>query len=107
MSNALYSLQSVRYFNEPFAIDTHIHMHTHAHAHTHTHTYSYRKPAVEEELCQLVQKQPHELAEFFWRHLERDLELLGKTINKNAEECALVLHLVLKNIVICDKVPPG
>ena len=47
---------------------------------------------------------PPELPEFFWGHLERDLHLLGRALGKNAEEAAIVVHLVLRNILTSDPI---
>ena len=41
---------------------------------------------------------PRELSEFFWRHLEKDLELLCRALNKNMQEAVLVLHLVIQRM---------
>ena len=45
---------------------------------------------------------PQELPEFFWGHLERDLQLLAMALGKNIEEAAIVVHLVLQNILTSD-----
>ena len=42
---------------------------------------------------------PQELPEFFWGHLERDVQLLGRALGKNPEEAAIVIHLVLKSVL--------
>ena len=42
---------------------------------------------------------PQELPEFFWGHLERDVQLLAKALGKNLDDTAIVLHLVLHNIL--------
>ena len=42
---------------------------------------------------------PQELPEFFWGHLERDIQLLAVALGKNHEEAAIVVHLVLHNIL--------
>ena len=42
---------------------------------------------------------PQELPEFFWGHLERDLQLLATALGRNHEDAAIVVHLVLMNIV--------
>ena len=42
---------------------------------------------------------PQELPEFFWGHLERDIELLARALGKNHDEAAIVVHLVLRNIL--------
>ena len=47
---------------------------------------------------------PNELPEFFWGHLEKDMEDLAQAISKNEEEAAIVLHLVLQQILTCE--PP-
>ena len=48
---------------------------------------------------------PQELPEFFWGHLERDVQLLAKALGKNPEDATIVIHLVLKNIVTI--IPPS
>ena len=45
------------------------------------------------------------LPEFFWRHLDKDIELLGRAVGKGYEEAAMIVHLVLREILIKD--PPG
>ena len=42
---------------------------------------------------------PQELPEFFWGHLQRDVQLLGQALGKNPEDAAIVVHLVLRNIL--------
>ena len=60
-----------------------------------------------EGLTQLVKVdiRPSNLPEFFWCHLERDMELLGRAIGKNMDESAIVVHLVLKEILSRDPPP--
>ena len=41
---------------------------------------------------------PQELPEFFWGHLERDVQLLAKALGKNPEDAAIVVHLVLRSM---------
>ena len=59
------------------------------------------------DIVQLVK--PHvpvqALSEFFWRHLDKDIELLGRAVGKGYEEAAMIVHLVLKGILTKD--PPG
>ena len=45
---------------------------------------------------------PQELPEFFWGHLERDIQLLARALGKNQEEAAIVVHLVVQNILTTD-----
>ena len=47
---------------------------------------------------------PHEFPEFFWHHLKRDIEQLGRATGKSVDESVIALHLVLKQILIQD--PP-
>jgi hypothetical protein len=47
-----------------------------------------------------------QLPEFFWAHLEKDLELLGKDTKKGLEENVMILHLVLKKILTLNQ-PTG
>ena len=42
---------------------------------------------------------PQELPEFFWGHLERDVQLLATALGRNPEDAAIVVHLVLRNIL--------
>ena len=58
----------------------------------------------QEELVELAkvtkgQVPPGGLPEFFWRHLERDLECLGRCTGRGVDECAMIVHLVLQNIL--------
>ena len=59
-----------------------------------------------EGLVQLVKVgvHPQGLPEFFWHHLERDMELLGSAIGKSMDESAIIVHLVLREILLKD--PP-
>ena len=59
-----------------------------------------------EGLTQLVKVgvRPQNLPEFFWRHLERDVELLGRVTGKSMDESAITIHLVLREIL--SKMPP-
>ena len=45
---------------------------------------------------------PNELPEFFWGHLERDLQLVGRALGKNVEDAAIVVHLVIRHILTSD-----
>lgn len=33
--------------------------------------------------------------EFLWRHLEKDMDVLGKTLNLNWDDTAITVHLIL------------
>ena len=58
------------------------------------------------ELSKLIrykdQVLPRDLPEFFWLHLEKDLECLCKSTGRGMDECAIIMHLVLKRILQND-----
>ena len=58
-----------------------------------------------EGLMQLVKVniRPRDLPEFFWHHLERDIELLGRSIGRSMDESAITIHLVLKDDPSCRR----
>ena len=47
---------------------------------------------------------PKDLPEFFWAHLEKDLELLGRDTGKGLDEVVMIIHLILWHILTTD--PP-
>lgn len=57
-------------------------------------------------LTQLVKVavRPRDLPEFFWCHLESDMELLGSVTGKSIDDSAIIVHLVLKEIL--SRKPP-
>ena len=40
-----------------------------------------------------------DLVNFFWNHLERDLDILSKSEAKNVDDAATMVHLVLQTIL--------
>ncbi len=42
---------------------------------------------------------PQDLAEFFWFHLEKDLECMQRSTGKGVDDCVMIIHLVLKKIL--------
>ena len=56
------------------------------------------------DIVQLVklQVQVEGLQEFFWGHLDKDIELLGRAVGKGYEEAAMIVHLVLQEILVKD-----
>lgn len=42
---------------------------------------------------------PGQLPEFFWRQLEKDIELLGQATGKGQDEAVIIIHLVLKDML--------
>ena len=45
------------------------------------------------------QEHPNSLPELFWRHLEKDIELLSLDIGRGFDETVLLIHLVLRQIL--------
>ncbi len=43
-----------------------------------------------------------DLAEFFWLHLEKDLECMQNSTGRGVDECVIILYLVLKQILTSD-----
>lgn len=44
---------------------------------------------------QMIHPTVDKVQEFLWRHLERDMGVLGKTLNLNCDDTAILVHLVL------------
>ena len=42
---------------------------------------------------------PQDLAEFFWFHLVKDLECMQRSTGRGMDECVMIMHLVLKEIL--------
>ena len=38
------------------------------------------------------------LAQFFWEHLQRDMEVLSKSLNLSKDDTALIVHSILRHI---------
>ena len=52
------------------------------------------------DLARVVSVSPHDLPEFFWTHLQKDVENLSSSVERSAEEAAILVHLVLKRILV-------
>ncbi|XP_068735057.1 LOW QUALITY PROTEIN: E3 ubiquitin-protein ligase rnf213-alpha-like [Montipora capricornis] len=46
--------------------------------------------------------QPDLAAEFLWRHLQRDLDLLGRALELSVDDAALTVHLVLRHMILLN-----
>ena len=68
---------------------------------------SCNNPSSLEAITSLVTPQvlPKNLPEFFWAHLDKDLELLGRDTGKGLDEVVMMIHLVLRQILTTD--PPA
>ncbi len=40
-----------------------------------------------------------DLAEFFWLHLEKDIECMQHSTGRGTDECVMIIHLMLKQIL--------
>ena len=49
---------------------------------------------------------PDCLPEFFWMHLEKDIEQLSIIIGRSKDEAAVLIHLILKRILL-ENPPKG
>ena len=68
---------------------------------------SCNNPSSLEAIASLITPQvlPKDLPEFFWAHLDKDLELLGRDTGKGLDEVVMIVHLVLREILTTD--PPS
>ncbi|KAI1886440.1 hypothetical protein AGOR_G00195780 [Albula goreensis] len=44
----------------------------------------------------MIHPQVQDVREFLWQHLERDMEVLGRTLGQNMDNTALTIHLLLQ-----------
>ena len=44
--------------------------------------------------CQL-----QSVAQFLWKHLQRDLDVLGRALGRSIDDAALTVHLVLQQMI--------
>ena len=49
---------------------------------------------------------PHNLPEFFWMHLQKDIKNLSSSIGRSIDESAVLIHLVLKRMLF-ENPPKG
>ena len=54
------------------------------------------KPAMQESM----------VPEFIWRHLDKDISLLAKSLGKSTDESLLAIHMILRGIAQKD-IPKG
>ena len=45
------------------------------------------------------------LAQFFWEHLQRDMEVLSKSLNLSKDDTTLIVHSVLRHISQLQQFP--
>lgn len=43
--------------------------------------------------------QSHLVAQFLWKHLQRDLDVLGRALGRSVDDAALTVHLVLQHMI--------
>ena len=45
------------------------------------------------------------LAQFFWEHLQRDVDVLSKSLDLSKDDAILVVHILLRHIVQLQHFP--
>ena len=43
----------------------------------------------------MIHPRPHDVLTFLWEHLEKDMRVLGKTLDQNIDNTAVTVHLIL------------
>lgn len=43
----------------------------------------------------MIHPRPLDVFQFLWDHLERDMKVLGKTLDQNRDNTAVMVHLIL------------
>ncbi|XP_065501150.1 E3 ubiquitin-protein ligase rnf213-alpha-like [Caloenas nicobarica] len=51
-----------------------------------------------EAILSLMTEKPKDVAEFFWDHLEKDIELLAEALSRNKEDATVTVHLFLQHL---------
>ena len=46
--------------------------------------------------------EPCDAAEFLWRHLQQDLDVLGRALGRSMDDAALTVHLVLHRMLLLN-----
>ncbi|XP_062382955.1 E3 ubiquitin-protein ligase rnf213-beta [Sardina pilchardus] len=47
----------------------------------------------------MIQHRVHDVIEFLYNHLEKDMEVLGRSLNLNMDDTAIIVHLILSDSV--------
>ena len=47
------------------------------------------------------------VGQFLWKHLQRDLDVLGSALGRNVDDAALTVHLVLQRMISQNGGQPG
>uniref|UniRef100_A0A8C1NX99 RING-type E3 ubiquitin transferase n=1 Tax=Cyprinus carpio TaxID=7962 RepID=A0A8C1NX99_CYPCA len=47
----------------------------------------------------MIHPNVNDVYEFLWQHLEKDMEVLGKTLNLNLDDSAIIIHLILSRFL--------
>ena len=45
---------------------------------------------------------PEHVAEFLWKHMQRDLDVLGRALGRSVDDAALTVHLVLQRMILLN-----
>ncbi|XP_053366887.1 E3 ubiquitin-protein ligase rnf213-beta isoform X1 [Clarias gariepinus] len=49
-------------------------------------------------ISEMIHPAVNNVQEFLWRHLEKDMDVLGKTLNLNWDDTAITVHLILNRL---------
>ena len=56
----------------------------------------------------MIQPRVHNVMEFLYKHLEKDMEVLGRTLDLNLDDAAITIHLILnasaRGVCVCVSV---
>lgn len=55
-------------------------------------------------IMQIIHPAVNDVQEFLWHHLEKDMEVLRKTLNLNCDDTAIMVHLILNT---SEQLPAG
>ena len=46
----------------------------------------------------MIQPAPADAGQFLWQHLGADIQTLSRALGRNADECCILLHLLIRNM---------
>ena len=50
---------------------------------------------------------PEHVVEFLWKHMQRDLDVLGRALGRSVDDAALTVHLVLQHMISLNEGQTG
>ena len=49
-----------------------------------------------ESITGMIQPAPADAGQFLWQHLRADVQTLSRALGRNADECCILLHLLIR-----------